>query len=305
MQLECLMNCFFCLYPFLCTDLLLTNPEFTYVHILVTTVQQRDSRTTYVVIGIQGLRDVRIIVPSAVVRGDDAYLHCYYDLEGEQLYAVKWYWYTTEFYRYTPNEKPSIKQFPTPGLSIRTEDSNDTSIVLEHVNRSVSGRYSCEVSADAPSFYTLIQNANLQVVDLPKKDPFVSINRKRYHYGDVLKATCTSEHSNPAVNLTWYVNGLPAEAVHVNNSREILDDGQYFTVCRYGNWYARTFASEEQQLRDHGTFNLELTIGAVIGQKEEVGFSQLVMHSTLKEHGHIHTMLKKYRVWSLLIVHVV
>ncbi|XP_063904662.1 uncharacterized protein LOC135123728 [Zophobas morio] len=180
--------------------------------------------------GIQGLRDVRIIVPSAVVRGDDAYLHCYYDLEGEQLYAVKWYWYTTEFYRYTPNEKPSIKQFPTPGLSIRTEDSNDTSIVLEHVNRSVSGRYSCEVSADAPSFYTLIQNANLQVVDLPKKDPFVSINRKRYHYGDVLKATCTSEHSNPAVNLTWYVNGLPAEAVHVNNSREILDDGQYFTA---------------------------------------------------------------------------
>ena len=112
------------------------------------------------------MRDVRIIVPSAVVRGDDAYLHCYYDLEGEQLYAVKWYWYTTEFYRYTPNEKPSIKQFPTPGLSIRTEDSNDTSIVLEHVNRSVSGRYSCEVSADAPSFYTLIQNANLQVRQL-------------------------------------------------------------------------------------------------------------------------------------------
>ncbi|KAJ3646112.1 hypothetical protein Zmor_023716 [Zophobas morio] len=72
-----------------------------------------------------------------------------------------------------------------------------------------------------------------------------------------------------------------------------------------GNWCARKFASVVQQLRDHGTFNFKLTIVAVIGQKEEVGFSQLVVHPTLKEYGHIHTMLTKYRVWSPLIVHVV
>ncbi|KAJ3643129.1 hypothetical protein Zmor_025857 [Zophobas morio] len=52
-------------------------------------------------------------------------------------------------------------------------------------------------------------------------------------------------------------------------------------------------ASVVQHLRDHGTFNLKLTIVAVIGQKEEVGFSQLVVHPTLKEYGHIHTMLTK------------
>ncbi|KAJ3655712.1 hypothetical protein Zmor_014832 [Zophobas morio] len=45
-------------------------------------------------------------------------------------------------------------------------------------------------------------------------------------------------------------------------------------VCRYGNWCARTFASVVQHIRDHGTFNLKLTIVAVIGQKEEVGVSQ-------------------------------
>ncbi|KAJ3666233.1 hypothetical protein Zmor_001686 [Zophobas morio] len=56
-------------------------------------------------------------------------------------------------------------------------------------------------------------------------------------------------------------------------------------------------ASVVQHLRDHGTFNLKLTIVAVIGQKEEVGFSQLVVHPTLKEYGHIHTMLTKYR-WN-------
>ncbi|KAJ3661519.1 hypothetical protein Zmor_005913 [Zophobas morio] len=64
-------------------------------------------------------------------------------------------------------------------------------------------------------------------------------------------------------------------------------------------------ASVVQHLRDHGTFNLKLTIVAVIRQKEEVGFSKLVVHPTLKEYGHIHIMLTKYRVWSPLIVHVV
>ncbi|KAJ3665351.1 hypothetical protein Zmor_000849 [Zophobas morio] len=41
-------------------------------------------------------------------------------------------------------------------------------------------------------------------------------------------------------------------------------------------------ASVVQHLRDHGTFNLKLTIVAVIGQKEEVGFSQLAGASYIK-----------------------
>ncbi|KAJ3662049.1 hypothetical protein Zmor_006416 [Zophobas morio] len=68
---------------------------------------------------------------------------------------------------------------------------------------------------------------------------------------------------------------------------------------------ARTFTSVVQHLRDHGTFNLKLTIVVVMGQKEEIGFSQLVVHPTLKVHGHNHTMLTKCTGWSSLIVHVV
>ncbi|KAJ3659980.1 hypothetical protein Zmor_011640 [Zophobas morio] len=60
-----------------------------------------------------------------------------------------------------------------------------------------------------------------------------------------------------------------------------------------------------QHLRDHVTFNLKFTIVVVMGQKGEFGFSQFVVHPTLKEHGHIHTMLTKCTVWSPLIVHVV
>jgi hypothetical protein len=181
--------------------------------------------------GTRGLRDVRINVPSAVVRGDDAILECYYDLEGDQLYAVKWYLGITEFYRYTPKEIPPIKQFPTQnGLTVRESASNATCVVLEHVPRSISGRYSCEVSADAPSFFTSMQTAYLQVVDLPPNDPYISGMKTRYHHGEILKANCTSEHSNPAANLTWYINGMPAEQNHVRNFRQKSADGQHYTA---------------------------------------------------------------------------
>ncbi|RZB39828.1 uncharacterized protein BDFB_010564, partial [Asbolus verrucosus] len=176
----------------------------------------------------RALRDVRINVPSAVVRGKDAALECYYDLEGDQLYAVKWYLGTTEFYRYTPKEIPPIKQFPSQsGLTVREQNSSATRVVLEHVPMSISGRYSCEVSADAPSFFTSIQSAYLQVVDLPPQDPYITGVKTRYHHGDILRANCTSEHSNPAVNLTWYINGMPAELSHVRNYLQKSSDGKF------------------------------------------------------------------------------
>lgn len=64
-----------------------------------------------------GLRDVRVSVPKAARRGDSVILHCHYDLEGDPLYAIKWYKGRAEFYRYTPKEKPPMKLFPIPGLS--------------------------------------------------------------------------------------------------------------------------------------------------------------------------------------------
>lgn len=58
------------------------------------------------------LREVRIQIPTAVKKGDSAILNCWYDTEGDQLYAVKWYKGSREFYRYAPNENPVVKTFP-------------------------------------------------------------------------------------------------------------------------------------------------------------------------------------------------
>ncbi|XP_030767903.1 uncharacterized protein LOC115891556 [Sitophilus oryzae] len=168
------------------------------------------------------LRNVHIKIPSAVVRGHDATLQCFYDLESDKLYSVKWYRGGWEFFRYCPSEFPPIKQFKIRGLNIREKDSRDTQVVLERVSKEISGPFSCEVTADQPSFFTDIQTAELKVIDLPKKDPYITGLKTRYKPEDALKANCTSEGSHPPANLTWYINGIPVEEKFVHQHPPIM-----------------------------------------------------------------------------------
>ena len=48
--------------------------------------------------------------------------------------------------------------------AIQVESSNASRIVLNRVVPQISGKFSCEVSADAPSFQTHIVSGELQVV---------------------------------------------------------------------------------------------------------------------------------------------
>ncbi|CAH0564220.1 unnamed protein product [Brassicogethes aeneus] len=169
------------------------------------------------------LKDVQIKVPATVERGHDAILRCMFDLDGDRLYSVKWYRGNYEFYRYTPSERPPIKQFKIKGMFVREQDSNSTQVVLENVSRDISGSYSCEVTAEQPSFFTDMQTAELQVVDLPQGDPVISGLKPRYRVGETLKANCTSEGSNPAANLTWYLNGKPVDAKYVHRHKPRLN----------------------------------------------------------------------------------
>ncbi|KAJ9595403.1 hypothetical protein L9F63_013412 [Diploptera punctata] len=71
-----------------------------------------------------GLRDVRVTVPSAILRNETAVLFCHFDLEGDSLYSVKWYKGGREFYRFTPKENPAMKIFPIAGLDIEQIEGN-------------------------------------------------------------------------------------------------------------------------------------------------------------------------------------
>ncbi|KAL9693659.1 hypothetical protein quinque_012944 [Culex quinquefasciatus] len=126
--------------------------------------------TTWLLIGvcavipvIDALRDVQVTVPQAVRRGDNAMLYCHYDMDGENLYSVKWYKGRREFYRYTPKENPAMKVFPVAGVIVKRVASNESQLMLVGLNVASSGKYSCEVSADAPSFHTMIVTGDLEV----------------------------------------------------------------------------------------------------------------------------------------------
>ncbi|EDW57609.2 cell adhesion molecule 3 isoform X2 [Drosophila virilis] len=169
------------------------------------------------------LRDVRVRVPHAVRRGEKAVLKCFYDIEDDSLYSVKWYKGRREFYRYTPKETPPMKVFHFPGVKVRRASSNESQVVLDAVTMPTSGKYSCEVSADAPSFHTLIAAAELEVIETPHNAPFITGIRPRYRVGDILRGNCTSRHSRPAANLTWTVNNEEVNPSHVRHHKILRD----------------------------------------------------------------------------------
>ncbi|XP_021702545.1 uncharacterized protein LOC5566816 [Aedes aegypti] len=191
---------------------------------------QRLSVVSWVLIGlcvvlpvIDALLDVQVTVPRAVRRGDSAVLYCYYDMGDEKLYSVKWYKGRREFYRYTPKETPPMKVFSVPGVQVKRVSSNESQVMLNSLNNLSSGRYSCEVSAEAPSFHTMIVTGDLEVCEVPKHVPLIHGIRQRYRLGDILRGNCSSAHSRPAANLTWFINEQPVNPSHIKNHKPFRD----------------------------------------------------------------------------------
>uniref|UniRef100_W8BFK7 Ig-like domain-containing protein n=1 Tax=Ceratitis capitata TaxID=7213 RepID=W8BFK7_CERCA len=153
------------------------------------------------------LKDLKIFVPEAVIMGNAATLSCQYDLEQAALYSVRWYFGTEEFYRYVPKETPPTLVFPVSGINVDLTNSDATSVTLKGVNRELTGNYQCEVSEDAPLFHTDIRAAHMQVIELPKDEPAMQVDKKVITLNDNFKAVCTVGPSYPPANITWYMNG--------------------------------------------------------------------------------------------------
>ncbi|XP_040168157.1 uncharacterized protein LOC120903039 [Anopheles arabiensis] len=169
-----------------------------------------------------GLRNVRVTVPTAVRKGDSAHLFCDYELEDkERLYSIKWYKGKREFYRYTPQEKPSMKVFSA--VDVERSLSNESNVVIKALETNVSGKYSCEVSADAPSFHTMIVSGDMEVIEPPPEKPSITGLQSRYRPGDILRGNCTSINSKPPANLTWTINDVPIIPQYYKQYRPIKD----------------------------------------------------------------------------------
>ncbi|XP_055683785.1 uncharacterized protein LOC129790334 [Lutzomyia longipalpis] len=157
------------------------------------------------------LRLTEVRIPNHIVRDSPARLECHYDLDGEALYSVKWYKDGNEFYRYVPRNMPPAHVFALPGISIDIHNSTDSVVVLQNVSLSSTGKYRCEVSAEAPSFQTVTDHGDMIVVALPEEGPRITGGRPRYQIGDIVRVNCTSGRSKPAAHLNWFINGHQAE----------------------------------------------------------------------------------------------
>lgn len=104
-------------------------------------------------------------------------------------------------------------------------------MTLRAVSRVVSGKYQCEVSADAPLFHTETSTAEMLVAELPAHKPILSVHgspssgsKKVIAIGEMLKANCVSGPSYPPVNFTWIINGniFPVSKFHHSQHNKLI-----------------------------------------------------------------------------------
>ncbi|XP_055639394.1 uncharacterized protein LOC129777250 [Toxorhynchites rutilus septentrionalis] len=169
-----------------------------------------------------GIKLMEVRVPKHTIKDNPVRLECHYEMEGDALYAVKWYKDGNEFYRYVPRDNPPAQVFPQTGINVDVQNSTNNQVVLNPIELTSSGKYRCEVSAEAPSFQTVSDHGEMTVVVLPDEDPHITGGKPRYQIGDYVRVNCSSGRSKPAVHLAWYINSEPADPALVRQFEPIV-----------------------------------------------------------------------------------
>ncbi|XP_035774897.1 uncharacterized protein LOC118457422 isoform X2 [Anopheles albimanus] len=156
-----------------------------------------------------GLSLTQLQIPRHVLVNSNVSLECIFDMDGAALYAVKWYKDGNEFYRFTPANRPQTQSFLLPGVSVDLQMSGKNALLLNNVSLDTSGQYTCEVSAEAPTFLTVSATEDMHVIALPKSEPTITGARPWYQIGDKVSINCSSGLSKPATTLAWFLNGQP------------------------------------------------------------------------------------------------
>ncbi|XP_039751318.1 uncharacterized protein LOC120627390 [Pararge aegeria] len=155
---------------------------------------------------VESIRIKELQVPGVAAEGGQALLGCQFDLEGDELYSVKWYKDGREFYRYVPSNDEAISYFSMPGVFVDVSHSSSTMVALDHLTKDSAGLYRCEVSGEAPYFVTIYKEKAVDIHLLPNNKPRVTGLENEYIIGDLLEANCTSSRSRPKTQIMWLIN---------------------------------------------------------------------------------------------------
>jgi len=143
--------------------------------------------------------------PKKLIIGQNGKLKCQYDMEGAEMYSLKWYKNGKEFYRYMPGQERKTTIFDAPGVLIDLQYSDIHQLHLKSVSLETAGQYRCEVSTEAPDFDTLSESVKVDVISLPR-GPKISGLELAYSPGDLVKANCSAHSALPPASLIWYIN---------------------------------------------------------------------------------------------------
>uniref|UniRef100_A0A8D8M3Z7 Ig-like domain-containing protein n=1 Tax=Cacopsylla melanoneura TaxID=428564 RepID=A0A8D8M3Z7_9HEMI len=235
--------------------------------------------------GIQTLKILEFEVPATVnISQKLVELRCTFDMEGRNLFAVKWYKDDAEFYRYMPKMDPKKQHFNTTGISLDMALSDDNSVYLNRLQYSTSGQYRCEISTDGPDYHSKVLTKKLSVMALPPiGSPRIVVNKHVIAAGDNLEANCTIV-SNPAATLIWYINGEKAESYLLNREERQLPDRER----RQFRSLALKFNVAKSHFYDPAHFDkINITCQATIPNLDEVLTNAEMVNNLHKSPGYV------------------
>ncbi|XP_015784782.1 uncharacterized protein LOC107362271 [Tetranychus urticae] len=187
-----------------------------------------------------GLRITKLEVPQSVPLGKSVTLRCHYDLEGDELYSVKWYKDYVEFYRYLPSNGPkSGQKFVLKGVHVDLSRSSAKHAFLVKTELTSEGHYACEVSTEGPSFSTVRAERQMKVYVLPKEGLSIEGSEPVYGMENHINLTCIANPSYPPQSLTWHINeqkALPHQLIQY----EPETDSQELNATRLGLFFKAT-----------------------------------------------------------------
>ncbi|CAH1711658.1 uncharacterized protein LOC114121593 isoform X1 [Aphis gossypii] len=235
------------------------------------------------------LKIIDVLVPRYADLKQSVELECNFDVGHDKLYSVKWYKDDHEFYRFVPEDRPTIQVFHLPGIILDLSHCNMRKIKLSNLTLQTSGIYRCEVSTDGPKFEMVFKSANMNVLAYPEENPLIEGVLNRYAVGDLLSGNCTSSKSYPQPLMTWYVNGVQAS----NNQMENYP----VMVNPEGPLYSKAVGIRFKVEKDHfqgPNEELDLTCEASLIQ-EQLKWRKMIVIQSLTQSYTENMFLEKYR----------
>ncbi|XP_023347801.1 uncharacterized protein LOC111716544 [Eurytemora carolleeae] len=146
---------------------------------------------------LQSLEVLQLDTPPYVKVGQGYTMNCYFDLEGESLYSIKWFRDTEEIFSYIATLSDtgvSTVATSVPGVYIESTNvlpESQSTIVFGNSSFLSTGLYQCEVNGDGPRFLSHSDTKKITVAETPSSAPEIQGLPAIFGPGDFLDLNCS------------------------------------------------------------------------------------------------------------------